>query len=163
MNNIFEKVDDFIYKLSPTLWNLIYHIFNFGGHKARIKRFFQRIIRGWDDSDTYSLDDTFYKWLLPRLKRFKELNICYPIDEKYPTFESWDDELNDRIIELDLIIKYSYKEFNFPFRRFLDDDYLKSFSNYKSFDKSQLNSLSYECMRTDFNKWFANNINNLWW
>lgn len=163
MNKMIEKFDDFLYNISPSLWRFVYKLFNFQGHKARIKRFFQRIIRGWDDSDTYSLDDTFYKWLLPRLKRFKELNICFPGDEKYPTFETWDDELYDRIIELDLIIKYTGKEFSFPFRRFLDDDYLKSFSNYKSFDKSQLNSLSYECMRKDFNKWFAEYVNDLWW
>ena len=163
MNKMIEKIDDFLYNLSPIIWKIIHHIFNFNGHKNKIKRCFQRIFRGWDDSEIWSLDDTFYKWLLPRLKRFRELNICYPGDEKYPTFESWDNELNDRIIELDLIIKYSYKEFDFPFKQFLDEEYLKSFSNYEHFDKHHLNKLSYDCLRNNWNNWFANNINNLWW
>ncbi len=41
-----------------------------------VRFFFQRLSRGgWDDSATWSLDDHLAKLILPRLKRFKELNI----------------------------------------------------------------------------------------
>jgi hypothetical protein len=46
------------------------------------KRFFrfywQRHTRGWDDSVTCNLDIELIEWLLPRLKRFKELNNGHP-------------------------------------------------------------------------------------
>lgn len=41
-----------------------------------IKFLCQRIIRGWDDSDTWALDLTISKFTLPRLKRLKEIDIC---------------------------------------------------------------------------------------
>lgn len=51
---------------------------SFRNAKRKVKYFFQRRIRGWDDSDTWSLDYTMAKLLVPRLKRFKELNNGYP-------------------------------------------------------------------------------------
>ena len=48
----------------------------------RIPRWFrflwQRKTRGWDDSDTWSMDITIAQFILPRLKRFKELSIGVP-------------------------------------------------------------------------------------
>jgi hypothetical protein len=41
--------------------------------KRDIKFFFQRVYRGWDDSETWSLDSSLAKIVLPRLKRFREL------------------------------------------------------------------------------------------
>lgn len=34
----------------------------------------QRRTRGWDDSDTWNLDSTIAEFVLPRLRRFRELN-----------------------------------------------------------------------------------------
>ena len=34
--------------------------------------------QGWTDMDTWSLDCTFAKFMLPRLKRFKEIKNGYP-------------------------------------------------------------------------------------
>src|SRR5690348_8235602 len=34
----------------------------------------QRRTRGWDDSDTWSLDATLARWLTPRLKRLREID-----------------------------------------------------------------------------------------
>lgn len=70
-----------------------------------IRFFFQRLFRGWDDSQTWSLDVEFYKWLRPRLKRFGELTIAYPGNEKYPTLKSWQMEINKRVSQLDHLIK----------------------------------------------------------
>ena len=38
----------------------------------------QRIERGFDDTETWNLDSTMAKFILPRLKRFKELHNGYP-------------------------------------------------------------------------------------
>lgn len=46
---------------------------------ARSIRFWwQRRRRGWDDSDTWSLDLTIAYLVLPRLERFKEVNCGFP-------------------------------------------------------------------------------------
>ena len=44
----------------------------------------QRKERGWDDRDTWSLDSTIAKFVLPRLKRFKEVNCGYPVKLNSP-------------------------------------------------------------------------------
>lgn len=36
----------------------------------------QRIERGFDDSETWSLDGTIAKFIIPRLERFLEVNPC---------------------------------------------------------------------------------------
>jgi hypothetical protein len=47
--------------------------------EERAKRFVkQRAERGWDDSETWSLFTTFCCWIVPRLKRYKELSGGYP-------------------------------------------------------------------------------------
>ena len=43
------------------------------GIKRAIKHWWQRRTRGWDDSDTYSLDITIAKFALPRFKRLREI------------------------------------------------------------------------------------------
>ena len=42
--------------------------------------FWQRITRGFNDSETWNLDYTIAKLVLPRLKRFKELTNGIPGD-----------------------------------------------------------------------------------
>jgi hypothetical protein len=46
--------------------------------KRHIRFLLQRILRGFDDSDTWSLDYSVAKLILPRLKRFREVTIGYP-------------------------------------------------------------------------------------
>lgn len=45
----------------------------------KLKYFFQRRFRGWDDREIYNLDYTIFVLLNARLKRFKELTTTYPI------------------------------------------------------------------------------------
>ena len=52
-----------------------------------LRFFWQRRRRGFDDSDTWSLDSTVSEFVLPRLRRFKEVNIGYPGSL---TPEEWD-------------------------------------------------------------------------
>ena len=46
--------------------------------KRSLRFLYQRLIRGWDDSQTWSLDHSLGKLILPRLKRFKEVNNGIP-------------------------------------------------------------------------------------
>jgi len=56
-----------------------------------LKFWWQRRTRGWDDSETWSLDETIAEFVLPRLIRYKELNDIYPSNM---TQEEWDIILN---------------------------------------------------------------------
>ena len=58
--------------------------------------------RGWTDEDTWSLDWTISKFILPRLKRFKEINTCYPYKQ---TKKSWDKKIDKMIKAFELASK----------------------------------------------------------
>jgi hypothetical protein len=47
------------------------------------------------DRETWSLDSAFVKWIVPRLKRFKELTLCYPA--KLSSMNEWYTILQDII------------------------------------------------------------------
>jgi len=77
--------------------------------KGKIIRFYQRITRGWDDSDTWSLDHTIAKYILPRLKRFREIgrNSCPVLHESFEfdrDFEEWNEILDKMILAFELIV-----------------------------------------------------------
>lgn len=75
--------------------------------KQKLKFLYQRLTRGWDDSDTWSLDTTIAEFTLPRLKRFKELNIGHPPEL---TSEEWDAILDKTIKAMELIAtEWDYK------------------------------------------------------
>lgn len=67
--------------------------------KRSIKHWFQRRIRGFDDSETWSLDLRIAKFVLPRLKRFKEISITNPMDL---TEEEWDNILDEIIYAMEI-------------------------------------------------------------
>ena len=52
--------------------------FNWHLIKRSIRFWWQRRTRGWDDSETWSLEHSLAKLIAPRLKRFKELNNGVP-------------------------------------------------------------------------------------
>ena len=58
----------------------------------------QKKERGWDDSETWSLDHSLAKIILPRLKRFKELTNGYPSNE---TEESWNEKIDSMIFSFE--------------------------------------------------------------
>ena len=62
----------------------------------------QRQLRGFDDSETWSLTDTICHFILPRLQRFKEINASTPAQL---TEQEWNDILNKMIIALQLTCK----------------------------------------------------------
>jgi hypothetical protein len=63
-----------------------------------IRYWWQRLTRGWDDSETWSLDHTFAHFALPRLRRFKEITIGCPAEL---TEEEWKDIIQEMIDAFD--------------------------------------------------------------
>lgn len=152
---MFKNIKDKLFDLIP---GCIYRFYTdwirWCSIKQKMKFWYQRKIRGWDDSETWSLDDKLYEWLLPRLKRFNDLNCCYPMD--YKSFKSWKKEIDNRIKQLELIIKYKYCEWEFD-----DKMWTNQIKDTKNLDN--INMKAYDKCLKNFNKWLANNINRLWW
>jgi hypothetical protein len=83
----------------------------------RIKFLYQRITRGWDDSQTWNLDYEIAKFIVPRLKRFKEITIGVPcnlpsfnIDQRSEDADKkaekeWDDILDKMIKGFEWLLK----------------------------------------------------------
>lgn len=102
-----DKLKDKLWDISPRWLCILYTNLRPTVLKCRLKRLYQRLTRGWDDSDTWSLDYTLYQWLLPRLKRFYELNNGYPNNK---TAEEWDKELKHNISLLETLCEDNYEE-----------------------------------------------------
>ena len=60
----------------------------------------QRQLRGFDDSETWSLTDTMCRFIIPRLKRFKEVNngIPHPL-----TMDEWNTIIDKMLLAFELI------------------------------------------------------------
>ena len=151
MTNIKEFISDlWIYNIVSPLRMM----------KCEIKWFFQRRFRGFDDREIWDIDETFYKWLLPRLKMFQVRTSGYPT--RYKSMSSWQKELINRVTQLELIVTYNYDEHNFPeFKRYLTTKELEEYR--KNMDENQIKYIAFgKCMK-NFNKWFNTNINDLWY
>ena len=158
----YEKVDDWCFE---HLW-----FYGFGYRiwkeylcpssiKRMVKFFFQRRIRGFDDSETWDLGDKFYKWIYPRLKRYAEISQGYPLDCK--THKEWVDKLNKRVKQLESFIdtnEFEFNDWSYIPKKELED--LKKKKNIKDY---MINATAYEKCVEDFNKWFSENVEQLWW
>ena len=59
----------------------------------------QRQLRGFDDSETWSLTDTMSRFIIPRLKRFKEVNNGMP----HPlTMSEWNAIIDKMLLAFEL-------------------------------------------------------------
>lgn len=126
------------------------------GRKVRF--FIQRCNRGFDDSETWDLEDTFYRWLLPRLRRFKEVTMAYPMS--YKSHKDWTQELSDRVSQLDCIVNIddiSFQDWSYIPKTVLRDLHKKGVG------KSSICSTAKDYCIKDFNKWFCKNVGKLWW
>jgi hypothetical protein len=90
--------------------------------RAKWKRFFrlkwQKITRGWDDSETWCLRAPFARFILPRLKRFKQLKAGHPYDI---TAEEWDIILDKMIFAFESVIKEEdSKDYNEPIEQSIE-------------------------------------------
>lgn len=108
----------------------------------------QRLKHGFDDTELYNLDVTIAQFVLPRLKRFKELSKAYP---GYLTEDEWSDILDKIIFAFEITIdcvEYTgvcAELENLPFKEFKE--------KWKEYDAK----------RTEGLKLFAEHYNNLWW
>ncbi len=125
--------------------------------RRKIRFFFQRLFRGFDDSETWDLEKEFYKWLLPRLKRFKDITKACPCNMEY---KDWKNMLSDRVAQLNCIVNID--ENKFQDRSYIPkQEYKKLLKRFGNSDI--LNNFAYDWCVNDFNKWFYENIINLWW
>jgi hypothetical protein len=72
----------------------LYYKIKYNNWKRSARYFYQRVTRGWDDSDLWSLDHTMAKFILPRLKRFAKCTGGHPHDM---TSEEWENIIADMI------------------------------------------------------------------
>ena len=70
--------------------------------KRDIQFLYQRLTRGWDDSDTWSLDYPIAKFIRPRLERFRDLKCGHPCSM---TEEEWDKIVDEMIFGFKWIIE----------------------------------------------------------
>jgi hypothetical protein len=70
---------------SPKIW--------YNRLKRNLPFWVQRRTRGWDDSETWSLDYSFACWFVPRLARYREITIGIP--------GAFDPEYNEDIADWD--------------------------------------------------------------
>ncbi len=66
----------------------------------------QRLERGFDETELWNLDTTILKFILPRLKAFKETNYGYPGD--FNNIEEWTECLEKMIKSIEQILTDSY-------------------------------------------------------
>jgi len=77
---------------------------------------YQRITRGWDDRELWDLDMTIARFILSRIKRFREIAKSYPGDIDEMTGKRWDTILGDIAYSMEFysssISERMEKEFN---------------------------------------------------
>ena len=81
--------------------------------RFNLKMWWQRITRGWSDIEVWNLDDTVSKWIVPRLKAFREETIGYPPDMG---FEDWQTELDEMIFGFEFEGSEWYEKNVFPIK-----------------------------------------------
>ena len=73
-----EKIKDWVFDICPCWLYICYQSLKPRAINNKLKWFYQRHSRGWDDRELWDLEITFFKWLSERLTRFNELNDCFP-------------------------------------------------------------------------------------
>lgn len=158
LNKIYNYLEDFYY------WNyrnwLRYVIEDRHGRLRLSPNWFRavwfRIRNGWDSSDTWSLDYTIAKFIVPRLKYFKKVNngISNKIYKKYR-------DPNRKVSEN---MKLASKEWNkkldkmiLAFQRIIDEDEDCHVWEDKKYWNKQ------EKIKEDGLKLFAEYFQDLWW
>jgi hypothetical protein len=114
--------------------------------KRDIRFLYQRLTRGWDDSDTWSLDYPIAKFILPRLVRFKDLTMGHPCSM---TEEEWNAIIDEMI---------------WGFKWIIEDNSSHAFDvkgsfNQELFDKHYAQEDRANAAMETFGKYYRN----LWW
>lgn len=74
-------------------------------NKRQRKKWLKRHNLYVSNSELYNLDCTISEWIVPRLKKFKQITCTYPGVEPFDTFEKWQDGL-DKMIRAFELAKY---------------------------------------------------------
>lgn len=163
---LLERLDNWLYdnsNLYAFFWRLWKNQLSPVVNYYRLKRLGQRLFWGFDDSETWALDSTFYRWLYPRLKRFIKVMQAYPTE--YKSFENWKKTLTTKLLQLEDII--TKDELEFDDWSYIPTQELKELKAKEKQNKTDLtitiNQIAYHYSVVNFNEWFAKNINNLWW
>ena len=101
---------------------------------------YQRVVYGFDDSETWSLMDDIAKHSLPRLKRFREIHVGTPVKL---TKEKWNYILDEIIWMMEI---YSSDDSTWSL---YDDDYEIRKNNLRRMRRAE--------------RYFAHYFGHLWW
>jgi len=79
----------------------------------KLRFFWQRLTRGWDESETWSLDYTVARFIIPRLKFFRDNLHGHP--DRTPsgkplTFEGWQEIIDKMIFSFEHIADESWED-----------------------------------------------------
>lgn len=88
-DSISKKADGLYRWLKYTRWDT---------KKRDMRHVWQRLTRGWPDSDLWSLDHALAKIILPRLKLFQQCRGGHPSDM---TDQEWDDILTEMVFGIE--------------------------------------------------------------
>jgi hypothetical protein len=114
--------------------------------------------------ETWSLDVNLAKYIIPRLKKFKELNNGYPVIGEMDTPEKWDEALDKMIQAFEYVIdldeywlddpRYDYTDIMFGDNKELYESVIE---NKRTEDVRRLVAIN------DGLQLFAKYYMNLWW
>jgi hypothetical protein len=97
----------------------------------RYKKYVKQLKRdGFSNTETWGLYSVIAEFVLPRLKRFKEITICYPMDL---TMDKWRAILDKMIFSFDWILtndelKLNQNQLNIGYKKC--DEGIELFSKY---------------------------------
>ena len=99
---------------------------NFHGFDIEDKKTKKQIVeQGFADSELWNLDETIIRFVLPRLKRLKEIQKGYPANL---TEEEWDKILSEIIECMEMYLDKIYNKFE-------EDEYKRVKKGFKLFGK----------------------------
>ena len=114
----------------------------------RIKWKIQKQKRGWSDREIWNLDDTIVKWIVPRLKAYKDTTQGYP--GNLDSYELWQSMLDEMIFGFEFDESNWYSEHVFGLKGEEKEKKLKEFESLR--ERAEKGRII-----------FAKCFNNLWW
>lgn len=90
--------------------------------KRRIRFIYQKLTRGFSDDEMWDLGGDTIKYVLPRLKRYREICPCYP--GWHTSLEEWRKDLDDMIYAFEIyskdspVLKYNRRRYKRGMRLF---------------------------------------------
>lgn len=70
-----------------------------------VRFLYQRLTRGWDDSQLWNLDVTISEYVLPRLKEYRKLYSDSGIPSGIKTTKEWQEKIDAMISAFEIVLK----------------------------------------------------------